>query len=467
MTPSAFEFSSTPKSDAEVKAADGFVERLRIVPGSPWLVMAPHGGDIERHTDTQAEAARDALASSSWICKGWSNAGAWNRWHVTSTEITPSRFPSLLEFGERKWQHSVAFHGFGETYILVGGRAPRVVIDAIVERIEMAVGSTIAVKLAGDEPNAGRSSRNIVNALSDDGGIQIEQSMLARSKYGIAIAIAVADVLRDLPQRRGPRGFGLWTKYPTIEGGAQKVVDKAKAARARWFAVFLGDGAEAKRRVLTKESLKIFLDSGLPVFVWWLSNPLAESQAMERRAYLEALDEGASGVLVNAEDSYEFVTSDASARRHVSLLRRDLPPSTWIGHAPFAMPAYHPLFPYPAFASLDGMYLQEYAHLFGERKPMSEWIVETERQWNDYPDAHSVAANTMRGMEISPISDLMGREYHAKFQMAMGPEDPFRALNIVEFLEWTARRGFVAPSGYSVEAANDVALRLVRERVLV
>jgi hypothetical protein len=42
------------------------------------IVIAPHGGDIERHTDQQAERVASRLkakAASSWRCKGFKEGG--------------------------------------------------------------------------------------------------------------------------------------------------------------------------------------------------------------------------------------------------------------------------------------------------------------------------------------------------------------------------------------------------------
>ena len=62
-------------SDAEAETNNEFVERLEDNGTHTGLiVIAPHGGDIERHTDQQAERVASRLAAkgvSSWRCKGW------------------------------------------------------------------------------------------------------------------------------------------------------------------------------------------------------------------------------------------------------------------------------------------------------------------------------------------------------------------------------------------------------------
>ena len=116
-------------SDDEAQARSEFVERLDDDGCQQGLVaLAPHGGAIERHTDQQAErvalVARRGRASA-WRCKGFkTGGGALERWHITSTEIHEASFPLLKTIASRGFVHAVAFHGFSEADVLVGGAAP-------------------------------------------------------------------------------------------------------------------------------------------------------------------------------------------------------------------------------------------------------------------------------------------------------------------------------------------------------
>jgi phage replication-related protein YjqB (UPF0714/DUF867 family) len=82
------------------------------------IVIAPHGGDIERHTDQLAERVASRLrakAVSSWRCKGFKErGGASDRWHITSTDIHEASFPCLNSVIPRCFTYAVAFHGFDE-----------------------------------------------------------------------------------------------------------------------------------------------------------------------------------------------------------------------------------------------------------------------------------------------------------------------------------------------------------------
>lgn len=193
-------------SDAQAQENSEFVERLddngcqrRLV------VLAPHGGTIERHTDSQAERLAAVLGSnrvSSWRCKGFkTGGGAFERWHITSTDIHEASFPLLRTIAARGFSHAVAFHGFSEADVLIGGAAPLMLKEEIGRAIEgVLTGSGIEVRIADPSENYdGDSERNIVNRLTADGanGIQIEQSIEARNGFWKLIADAVAAVYAE------------------------------------------------------------------------------------------------------------------------------------------------------------------------------------------------------------------------------------------------------------------------------
>lgn len=195
-------------TDTEAIAYSEFVERLIDPPGGPSHVVAcaAHAGSIERYTDQQAEAMGDATALAPytpvvWSCRGWrANGGAFTRWHITSTDISPVSFPLLGTIASRGFRYAVSFHGMsGSGKVLVGGAASRLLkirakaaLDAVLPahyKIEIPTGG-----LDGSDP------ANFVNWLtaSGVGGIQLEQTMDARRDFGIDIARAMADLLGSL-----------------------------------------------------------------------------------------------------------------------------------------------------------------------------------------------------------------------------------------------------------------------------
>ena len=200
-------------TDEQAKEHSEFVEHLNDNGLNQGLVViAPHGGKIEEYTDLQAEHIGKLLSSeqvSEWICKGFKEPrGAFDRWHITSTDISEESFPKLKTIFGRKFEYSISFHGWGSDSICIGGgRRSDDLKQQIKTAIENAIlGSGIKVAVAMDngyddetcpEGFNGNNSENIVNRLGKRGA-QIEQSMKARECYGIKIATAVADVMRPL-----------------------------------------------------------------------------------------------------------------------------------------------------------------------------------------------------------------------------------------------------------------------------
>jgi phage replication-related protein YjqB (UPF0714/DUF867 family) len=195
-------------TDTEAKANSEFVERLDDDGKHDGLiVIAPHGGDIEKHTDEQAERLAWRLASkgvSSWRCKGWKRGGgARDRWHITSTDIHEASFSGLRGVITRGFTYAIAFHGLhdsGSGDILIGGRAP-LKLKQELERAIAAVASpkySVQVFRASD-PLGGHSRRNIVNRLTSGGtnGVHIEQKRKPRTDLWQEIADAVAEVYRQ------------------------------------------------------------------------------------------------------------------------------------------------------------------------------------------------------------------------------------------------------------------------------
>ena len=222
-------------TDDEAKTHGDFVERLTDDGTHAGLVaIAPHGGAIEQGTDEQAERVAAQLAAkgaSSWCCKGWGQAGrAFRQWHITSVDIHEASFPLLSGILHRGFAWAVAFHGFSEDHILIGGGACDALKQEIRSAIECAVaGSDIVVRIAtaadafgGDDPG------NIVNRLASGNGIQIEQSKLARDLYGQQIADRVAEVYDGKMEAQATAG-----RLPVlVREGTSLSADEAAAPNA-------------------------------------------------------------------------------------------------------------------------------------------------------------------------------------------------------------------------------------------
>ena len=171
-----------------------------------FIAIAPHGGEIEPHTDQQPQDVFTALKAASfpasfWLCKGDGDRdmGAFARWHITSEDIQPACFPLLQPLASRTFCYGVAFHGFDrqekDADVYVGGGAS-LPLKTAVEKALNDLNLPIEVKIStcDDKPKfQGFSPENIINRLATR-GIQLEQSRPARKKFGQQIALAVATV---------------------------------------------------------------------------------------------------------------------------------------------------------------------------------------------------------------------------------------------------------------------------------
>ncbi|HKE86175.1 MAG TPA: poly-gamma-glutamate hydrolase family protein [Vicinamibacterales bacterium] len=246
-------------SDAEAETNSEFVERLQDDGAHTGLIaIAPHGGNIERDTDEQAERVARILADegvSSWRCKGFATGGgAHDRWHITATDIHEASFPLLDLVMSRGFTYAVAFHGFDEPEnpidVLIGGAAPAALKAEIKQAIDGAItGTGMAARITTpDDAFGGDSPRNIVNRLTISGanGIQIEQSVQARSSRGREIADAIAAVYRSRLERLHPDPVGSGAHRNMFAhlsgpftGGAVETrlaIDTAGRARVDWQA---------------------------------------------------------------------------------------------------------------------------------------------------------------------------------------------------------------------------------------
>lgn len=164
--------------------------------------IAPHGGNVEVATDTQAFQLAEHLPDcSAWAYCGYvDGGGAFDRFHTESTEIDALNYRLLSRLTSERFVHAVAFHGFeNETVdVYLGGRLAKDAREVVASRIAETTGLDVGVAEPGDrlyDEYGGASQRNLVNRLSVEGGLQIEQTPAARDAHSGAICEAVAVAL--------------------------------------------------------------------------------------------------------------------------------------------------------------------------------------------------------------------------------------------------------------------------------
>lgn len=201
-TPSTFPCGFVPsvpnqrsRSVTEADSRWEMWEESVVHPSHEYIVTAPHGGDIEYNTEIQAQTCHDYLANSSlWACHGHGGVnGAFERWHLTSTDLHPNSFPGLADANAVDYSAAVSFHGYSGDKVLVGGAAPLDVREAVVAALDEIDDTT--VELASDESLDGDSPDNFVNWLAGGDGIQIEQSYSFRDTHAEESAQRVAKAI--------------------------------------------------------------------------------------------------------------------------------------------------------------------------------------------------------------------------------------------------------------------------------
>lgn len=167
-------------------------------------VIVPHGGSIEVKISDQLPSLLTALDGlgqdpSVWEATGRWSSGTFNRWHITSTQLSLDSFPGLDTLAAAgPYKYTLSLHGYsGSTKgVVVGGRASRQVKCYLVQQLEAArvEPDTVFYKIYGPDGGpvevngslgdksgiAGQNVDNIVNRLSSNnagaGGIQLEMS---------------------------------------------------------------------------------------------------------------------------------------------------------------------------------------------------------------------------------------------------------------------------------------------------
>ena len=245
-----------------------------------FIAIAPHGGEIERDTAEQATCAFDALVSANfpaslWLCRGTGDQpkGAFDRWHITSTDLQPACFPLLQPFAARRFCYGVAFHGFqrkdGEADVYIGGRAPRPLKLAI-ERELNGLDLPIRVRISTDDDDPkfqGFSRENLINRLAAS-GIHLEQSVEARKEFHGDITRAVAAVfasrrrflpcqfMRDLERQRADAEAVLARSLSKSLAAGRLNMNRAIAQHKAWRTK--DDALAAKIKAC--EELRTFID---------------------------------------------------------------------------------------------------------------------------------------------------------------------------------------------------------------
>ena len=237
---------------------DGFTETVTINNDKSFVLVAPHGAEIEDGTSQQIGPLADVLRDDHGVAANiWVGDGTWDpaklaseQFHITSKALDGASLPGLGDLMSRPafapgqpFQYAASLHGFGRYHgagLVFGGDAhPETkcfVARAIQQRVSDLGLDKVAYYVYDDDGNVvvdlpdvrnitipmergsvgltGRSSDNIVNRLSPNpggnatnvGGMQIEESVPLRENI----------VLRDLVARQIGDAFGQLIADPNL-----------------------------------------------------------------------------------------------------------------------------------------------------------------------------------------------------------------------------------------------------------
>lgn len=217
----------------------GFREQA-IRPGdNRFALLLPHAGEIEPGTGDQylgivsvLLGQHDIPVNAWWADGRWGGEQTFERWHITATSISEQSFPSLRWLldqarysGTFTFRRALALHGFDADNpdIIIGGRTSLNAKCHVATKIKAESGmGPVAVRIYHDEDLidipatgsrkvcreglSGYSTRNIVNRVAAEGGIQIEQSQDVRetTTYRNGVTLGAAKAIADLLNGTAP-----------------------------------------------------------------------------------------------------------------------------------------------------------------------------------------------------------------------------------------------------------------------
>lgn len=187
------------QSVSQARAEGGLIERADG-DGTELAILAPHGGDIEPHTEEQAkELALDTACSFSlWRAMGFSpGGGAFLRWHVPSREISPASFPALGDLADTDHDYAVSFHGICANQIRVGGGASESVKERVCDAVNEALPNGAPDAVVDTGRFAATSDDVLVNSVSDN-GVWLGQPPEVRADHREEVVNAVSWAFEDL-----------------------------------------------------------------------------------------------------------------------------------------------------------------------------------------------------------------------------------------------------------------------------
>jgi len=251
-----------------------------------------------------------------------------------------------------------------------------------------------------------------------------------------------------------PAGLGMWIAFPSMLGGYPMIVDRLRACGVQWVAPRAGEGSK-RDPSFTSKDIELLRRAGLAVYPWIFSRPA--SWQGEVQLFREIVDEGADGVIIDAEVAWELNGDhhDAAAR-YMDALDAALPKDTFVADAPWPYPSYHAKFPFAEFGRRVNARMPQGYWTENGKQSAAFRLPQYDAEWERWNAAHPDVVRPVWNIGITYGAKEM-KKWGAK-QLPPGeitPED----VNV--FLD---RYPTLPISLYSFEAASPEVLEALMDR---
>ena len=154
------------------------------------------------------------------------------------------------------------------------------------------------------------------------------------------------------PYVTGPTGLGMWIAYASVFGGHDRAIEKLESCGATWVAPRAGQGKFRDPQWKPRDS-KLFIakyhDAGIKVFPWLYDFPNSLKEQIDM--YKSLIDEGADGVIIDAEEPWEKIDdAEQRAEDYVRNIYQAIGEDAYIADAPWPYCNWHGKFPHRGFA---------------------------------------------------------------------------------------------------------------------
>lgn len=201
-------------------------------------------------------------------------------------------------------------------------------------------------------------------------------------------------------------GIWIWEATQCEHGDWNAIVAQCKSAGIKWITAKSGDSSRYAAWTSTKlkEVIALCHSNDILFGTWHYSIPTTTQLQINQIKSL--FDDGIDFHIIDAETEFEQIpNSNAQAEVFMQALRATVGNDVFIGHAPFAIPSYHPNFPYVGFGKyVDVVCPQYYWTEFNFT--VQRTIQDADTSWAAFNVAHPEAAKP-----IYPIGVSYGKGY--------------------------------------------------------